>query len=101
LTMQQAVRALAIKGRAALVGITDRRFELSPYDDLINKEAEIIGVSDHLAQELPPLIEYVRQGKLDLSTVITRTVPLDAGAINETLDRLEKFGEQGRVVITP
>ena len=101
LTMQQAVRVLAIKGRAALVGITDRRFEVAPYDELINKEAEIIGVSDHLAQELPLLIEWARLGKLDLSGVITRTVPLEAGAINETLDALEKFEQQGRVVITP
>ncbi len=101
LTMQQAVRSLAIKGRAALVGITDKRFEVAPYEELINKEAEIIGVSDHLADELPPLIEWVRQGKLDLSNVINRTVPLEAGPINETLDRLEQFGQQGRVVITP
>ena len=101
LTMQQAVRSLSIKGRAALVGITDKRVEIAPYEELLNKEAELIGVSDHLAQELPLLIEWVRQGKLDLSNVITRTVPLEAGPINETLDRLEHFGEDVRVVITP
>ena len=38
------------------------------------KQSEIIGVSDHLASELPLLIEWVRQGKLDLSRVVTRTV---------------------------
>ncbi len=100
-TMQQAVRSLAIRGRAALVGITDKTLEIAPYEEVLNKEAEIIGVSDHLAQELPPLIEWVRQGRLDLSEVVTRTVPLDAEAINETLDRLERFGEDVRVVITP
>ncbi len=100
-TMQQAVRSLAIRGRAALAGITDKTLEIAPYEEVLNKEAEIIGVSDHLAQELPPLIEWVRQGKLDLSEVVTRTVPLDAEAINETLDRLERFGEDVRVVITP
>ena len=31
LTMQQSVRALAKQGRAALVGITERNFEVSPY----------------------------------------------------------------------
>jgi 2-desacetyl-2-hydroxyethyl bacteriochlorophyllide A dehydrogenase len=100
-TMQQAVKCLAIKGRALLVGITDKTFEVAPYAEVLNKEAEIIGVSDHLAQELPLLIEWVRTGKLDLSQVITQTVPLDARLINETLDRLEKFGDQVRVVITP
>ncbi len=101
LTMRQAVQSLAIKGRAALAGITDKTFEVAPYEELLNQEAEIIGVSDHLAQELPLLIEWVRQGKLDLSCVITRTVPLEAEAINETLDRLDKFSGDVRVVITP
>ena len=101
LTMQQAVRSLAIKGRALLVGITDKNFEIAPYGEVLNKEAEIIGVSDHLARELPLLIEWARQGRLDLSGVITQTVPLDAAAINDTLDRLEKFGDAVRVVVTP
>jgi propanol-preferring alcohol dehydrogenase len=101
LTMRQTVQSLAIKGRAALVGITDKTFEIAPYEEVLNKEAEIIGVSDHLASELPILIEWVGQGKLDLSNVITRTIPLDADAINETLDGLEKFGDEGRVVIKP
>ncbi|PYJ06879.1 MAG: alcohol dehydrogenase [Verrucomicrobia bacterium] len=100
-TMRQAVRSLATQGRAALAGITDQTFEIAPYQEILNKEAEIIGVSDHLAQELPLLIEWVRRGKLKLSEVITRTVPLEAGAINEALDRLEQFREEGRVVIVP
>lgn len=101
LTMKQAVQSLAIFGRAALVGLTDQTFAIAPYDELLNKEAEIIGVSDHLAQELPRLIEWVRQGKLNLSEVITETVPLDAEVINNTLDRLEQFSDAVRVVITP
>jgi propanol-preferring alcohol dehydrogenase len=101
LTMQQAVKSLAIKGRALLVGITEKSFEIAPYADVLNKEAEIIGVSDHLASEVPLLLDWVRQGKLNLSGVITQTVPLEAGAINETLDRLEKFGDAVRVVIAP
>lgn len=100
-TMQQAVRVLAPRGRAALAGITDKTFEVAPYQELLNKEAEIIGVSDHLAQELPLLLEWTRQGKLDLSRVISRTVPLDEDAVNATLDGLERFGEDVRAVITP
>ena len=52
-TMRQAVQCLAIKGRAALAGLMDRTFEVAPYTEVLNKEAEIIGVSDHQAQELP------------------------------------------------
>lgn len=100
-TMQQAVQSLAIKGRAALVGIMDQTFAVSPYHEVINKEAEIIGVSDHLAAELPTLLEFARTGRLDLSAAISRTIPLDATPINETLDRLEQFHDDLRVVITP
>jgi propanol-preferring alcohol dehydrogenase len=101
LTMQQAVRSLAIQGRAAIAGITDRSFDVSPYHELINREAEIIGVSDHVAAEIPPLLELASTGKLDLSHVVTRTVPLAAPPINQVLDNLEEFGEDVRVVINP
>lgn len=99
LTMQQAVRSLAIFGRAVLVGITDRTFEIAPYADLLMKEAQVLGAADHLAQELPLLLEMVRRRLLDLSKVISATIPLDAKAINQVLDRLER-GEAGvRTVI--
>ncbi len=99
--MRQALRSLAIMGRLAIAGITRLPFEVLPYEELIGREAEIIGVSDHLAQEIPLLIEYVTQGKLQLSDIVTRTVPLGAGEINSVLDTLESFGDQVRVVVTP
>jgi propanol-preferring alcohol dehydrogenase len=99
LTMRQAVQSLAILGRAALVGLTQQSFEVSPYSEILNKEAEIIGVSDHLASEIPLLLDLARTGKLDLSHGVIRTVPLEAGAINEVLDGLERFGDDVRVVI--
>jgi D-arabinose 1-dehydrogenase-like Zn-dependent alcohol dehydrogenase len=101
LTMRQAVQSLAILGRAALVGLTQQTFEVAPYAELLNRETEIIGVSDHLASELPLLLDLARMQTLDLSRVVTRTVPLEAEAINGVLDRLEGFGNDVRVVITP
>jgi propanol-preferring alcohol dehydrogenase len=100
-TMSQAFQSLAIQGRAAIAGLTDRSLEIAPYQGLINKEAEIIGVSDHLAQEIPELIELVQRGSLDLSSVVTRTIPLEAAAINQILDGLDSFSSDVRVVITP
>jgi propanol-preferring alcohol dehydrogenase len=98
-TMRQAVQSLAILGRAALVGLTQQSFEVAPYAELLNKEAEIIGVSDHLASEIPVLLDLTRTGKLDLSHGIIRTIPLEAGVINATLDGLERFSDDVRVVI--
>ena len=99
LTMQQAVRSLANLGRAALVGLTRESFDVAPYSELLNKEAEIIGVSDHLASEIPMLLDLVCAGALDLSHGIIRTVPLEAAAVNGVLDGLETFGDDVRVVI--
>ena len=101
LTMRQAVQSLAILGRAALVGLTQSTFEIAPYSEILNKEAEIIGVSDHLAREIPMLLDLVGAGTLDLSEGVIRTVPLDAEVVNGVLDRLEEFGDDVRVVITP
>lgn len=100
-TMRQAVQSLAKLGRAALVGLTAERFEIAPYEELVNKEAEIIGVSDHLASEIPVLLELAGTGKLDLSQGIIRTVPLEAGAINDALTRLDSFGDDVRALIVP
>jgi len=101
LTMRQAVQSLAIFGRAALVGLTKENLEIAPYTEVLNKESEIIGVSDHLASEIPLLLELARIGQLDLAHGIIKTIPLDADAINATLDGLEKFSDDVRVVITP
>jgi 2-desacetyl-2-hydroxyethyl bacteriochlorophyllide A dehydrogenase len=100
-TMEQAVQSLAVFGRAVLAGITDKPFVIDSYQDLLGREAMVAGSSDHLLSELPILVELVRQGKLDLARVVTRTVPLEAGAINEAMDALEHFGGEVRTVITP
>jgi D-arabinose 1-dehydrogenase-like Zn-dependent alcohol dehydrogenase len=98
-TMRQAVQSLATLGRAALVGLSAETFEVAPYSELIAKEAEIIGVSDHLASEIPVLLELARTRQLDLSHGVIRTIPLEAAAINAALDGLEEFGDGVRTVI--
>lgn len=100
-TMQQAVQCLGIQGRAVLAGISEKPFEVDSYRELLGKEAEVIGCSDHLLQEFPLLIEFAVRGILDLSHVITRTVPLEAGPINAALDALQRFGGDVRTVIVP
>ena len=98
-TMQQAVRCLGALGRAALVGLTAESISLSPYKELINKEVEIIGVSDHLAAELPTLIEFARSGKLRFPSDAFRFVDLDAQQINAALDAFQDSIDHIRTVI--
>jgi propanol-preferring alcohol dehydrogenase len=101
MTMEQAVQSLAVLGRAVLIGIADDLVRIDSYRQLIGREAEVIGSADHMLWELPLLVEFVRQGALALSQVVTRTVPLEAAAINATMDALEQFGGEVRTVITP
>ena len=100
-TMRQAVLCLSPLGRAALVGLTAESMSLHPYTELINKEAEIIGVSDHLATELAALIEFAHSGKLRFSPEALRVVDLDAARINAALDALENSIDHVRTVIVP
>src|SRR5262245_55666014 len=90
-TMRQALRSVGPHGRAAIVGLSKRTLEIDPYRELLGPEAELIGVNDHLREELVELIELARQGTLDLAPVVTRTVSLHSSAINTVLDELEEF----------
>jgi hypothetical protein len=98
-TMRQAVLCLGPLGRAALVGLTAESMSIHPYTELINKEVEIIGVSDHLAAELPALIEFARSGKLRFPPETLRVVDLDSAQINAALDALQDSIDHVRTVI--
>jgi len=101
LTMQQAVQSLGVFGRAALAGIAESPFKIHSYQELLGKEAQIMGCSDHLLSELPILLSFLKQGRLDLSHVVTHTISLEPAAINQTLDELQHFDGHVRTVIHP
>jgi len=101
LTQRQAVAALAVQGRAAIAGITQTPFEVDSFGDLINRESEVIGVSDHLRSELVTLMDFAQRGLLDLASVVSQRVALEADAINATLDALAGFRGTTRTVIAP
>jgi len=99
ITMEQAVRCLGIFGRAALVGLTAESMSVLPYTEIINKEAEILGVSDHLAGELSSLMQLACRGNLSFSQSTLRFVDLDAARINAALDAVENSTDHTRTVI--
>jgi propanol-preferring alcohol dehydrogenase len=100
-TMRQAVQCLAPLGRAVIVGIGGEPLTLDTYREILGGEAQLIGSNDHLLAELPTVIELARRGSLDISRVVTRTISLDAAAINEAIDSLERHGPGIRMVIVP
>lgn len=99
-TSQQAVRVLSVQGRAAMVGLASAATEINMYRDLIGREREVIGVSDHLPGEIGELIELVQGGQLDVGRVISKTIALDEQAVNTVFDELDSnSGEAIRTVI--
>ncbi|MCH7618678.1 MAG: zinc-binding dehydrogenase [Candidatus Marinimicrobia bacterium] len=97
---RQAIESLGVKGIAAFVGVGNKPLSVNIYDDLINKEAELIGVSDHLPHEIEQLLNYVREGKLDLSSAVTRKISLDVDEVNRVLDEFDHYrGNDLRTVI--
>jgi propanol-preferring alcohol dehydrogenase len=93
------LRSLSPGGRLMIVAINLRKFEFNPFTDLLVRERHIIGCSDHTRSELVELLELARTGQIDMSRAITRTVPLEAGAVNGVLDDLEKGSGHLRTVI--
>jgi 2-desacetyl-2-hydroxyethyl bacteriochlorophyllide A dehydrogenase len=101
-TIRQSLRSLGNMGRAVVAGITNVPVMIDSYRELLGNERELIGSNDHTLGELPEVVELARRGLLDVSRVVTRTVPLEAGVINGVLDELESFSnETVRTVIVP
>lgn len=100
-TIKQAIRCAGVMARVVIVGLASESIEVDTYNELLSREVELIGSNDHHLQELPLLVEMARRNVLDLSRVVTRTIPLEADAINAALDALDQFGSDVRTVIVP
>lgn len=100
-TMKQALQVAGVMARVVIVGLSNKSLEIQTYTELLGNEVELIGSNDHHLQELPPLVDLARRKILDTSQIVTKTIPLDADAINAALDNLEKFGGDVRTVIVP
>ena len=98
-TTLAALRALKQGGRLIVVAINLRQLEIDPYADVLTKERRIIGCADHTREELVELMQFARDGRIDLSRAITRTVSLDTNEINEVLDDLDRGTSHLRTVI--
>jgi len=85
-TMRQAVQCLDVMGR-----VRHCRYRRQAAGDryvsrAVWERGRIIGSNDHLYSELPMVVELARRKVLDTSRVVTRTISLDAGAINRALE---------------
>jgi len=97
-TIHAGISCVGKGGRIVLVGIGAKSMQISPYETIIGKEIEIVGVDDHLKSELFELTKLVRSKKLDLSRSVTHQVTLSE--INDGFQILESNQEHVvRVVV--
>lgn len=94
-----ALKSLAPGGRLMLVAIDLRAFTLDSYADVLGRERRVIGCSDHTRAELDHLMGLAHRREIDLTRVITRRVELNAAAINEVLDGLDRGTAHLRTVV--
>lgn len=97
--MRVGIDALRPLGRMVAVGLVDDAVAVRPVEDLIIGERELIGCSDHLGSELPELLQMASERRIDVASVITDRVRLDADEIDAAMDRLERFRGGVRTVI--
>jgi propanol-preferring alcohol dehydrogenase len=98
-TVDACIRATGVQGRAAMVALMDVPAPVYIYRDLITREVELIGVSDHLRADAVAVLSLAASGSLRLSNVVTRKVPREARAINDVLDALVSGTGEQRVVV--
>ena len=98
-TSAAALRHLAPKGRMVMVALSREAPAFDPYRDLVGTEARILGCSDHLRDELVELLQMASEGRIDLASAVSGTVPLEPVPINDVLDDLERGTARLRTVI--
>jgi 6-hydroxycyclohex-1-ene-1-carbonyl-CoA dehydrogenase len=96
-TQAQSVASLRTGGRAVFVGYSPSSMTLNS-GRVMFRELEVIGSLGCRPVDYPRVIEMVRQGRLELSRLVTHRFPLDQ--IDEALDTL-RSGDAIRVVVTP
>lgn len=100
-SIDAAIRSVGPLGRVAIAGIADEPVSINTYRDVVGRETVISGVSDHTRAEIEYALELSARGRLVFDDVITRTLPLEAAAINDALDNLAAFGPGVRSVVVP
>jgi 2-desacetyl-2-hydroxyethyl bacteriochlorophyllide A dehydrogenase len=97
---KQALSLLGEQGRLVIVGIANEPIVIPNDMAFTYMRTQILGhygSEDHHVREL---IEFARQGKLDLSPSVTEVMPLEKAA--EALDKLaNKVGNPIRIVLKP
>ena len=97
-TIDLAVRVLKTGGRAVVVGLGSQNMTTLPPTEFVRRELTLLGSYAFTTREIEELIQLVQKGKLDLSSSISKRIPLEE--INQGLEELhQKTGYPIRIVV--
>ncbi len=97
---KQALSMLGEQGRLIIVGIANEPIVIPSDMAFTYMRTQLIGHYGSEPHHISELIEFVRQGRLDLSHSVTEIVPLEKAA--EALEKLaKKIGNPIRIVLKP
>ncbi|HSM61787.1 MAG TPA: zinc-binding dehydrogenase, partial [Longimicrobiales bacterium] len=96
-TQEQTLGSLRTGGRAVFVGYSPEAMTLNS-GRVMFRELEVVGSLGCRPVDYPRVIELVRQGRIELSRLVTHRFPLDC--ISDAFDTL-RSGAAVRVVVTP
>ena len=97
---KQALSMLGEQGRLVIVGIANEPITIPNDMTFTYMRTQILGHYGSEPVHTKELVEFVRQGKLNLSKSISEVLPLDQAAL--ALEKLEKkIGNSIRIVLKP
>ncbi|MFL1379207.1 MULTISPECIES: zinc-binding dehydrogenase [unclassified Nocardiopsis] len=97
---EQALQVLGEHGRLVLVGLTDEPLEVKDGTRFSYLKQQILGHYGSEAEHVIQLVQLVRAGRLDFSTSISGTFPLEEAPA--AVERLEKrIGSPVRLILQP
>lgn len=97
--INDALKSLKLGGRVVLMGIPKGNVELDLSQDIIFKEAQVIGVNGRqIFQTWFLMLELMAAGKLDLDFIITHQLPLSE--FGQAMDLIRQ-GVSGKILLKP
>ena len=78
-TFQNAIDAAAFQGRVVVIGVGKRSLDFF-YTVIQTKELNIMGSRNALPEDFTELIDYVKEGRADVKSVVSKVYPVDQAA---------------------
>lgn len=78
-TFQNAIDAAAVQGRVVIIGVGKKNLDFF-YTVIQTKELNIMGSRNAMKEDFLELIDFVKEGKVDVTSVVSKVYPFEQSA---------------------